>query len=77
MVEHPHVQNIQVTSVRFPPGTKLLVRTFFPLDDEARRRITRTIHKWAGSDVEVLVYCGLQMEVSIENGRQDSKLQLP
>ena len=51
----PHVENVKVTKVQLEPGTRLLVRSVNLLTRDARKRIHKTVQKWAGDHVEVLV----------------------
>ncbi len=58
--------DIQLSKIPLKPGDKLIVRTRTRLEPDVQRRIRRTIQKWAGEGVDVLIYCKLDMEVEIE-----------
>ncbi len=55
---------------RYKPqaGDRVLVRTYSRLDRDQKKKLRRTVQKWVGPDVEILIYCTLDMEISIEKG---------
>lgn len=63
----PRLADVQCSRLTFNPGDRVLVRTHQRLDKDARRKLHRTVQRWAGVDVEVLIYCLLDMEVDIEH----------
>jgi hypothetical protein len=66
MNKTPRLANLECKPFRFLPGDRILVRTNQRLDKDAEKRIRKTIEKWAGVPVEVLIYCILDMEIQIE-----------
>jgi len=72
MVKHrPVLADVKCSAYKFDPGDRILVRVFQNLDEERMKRLRRTVQKWAGPDVEVLIYNSMRMEVSVEqSGKQ-------
>lgn len=62
----PNILNVKCEKVRFRPGDKVLVRCLEPLNKEKRERLFRTVQRWAGPDVGVLVIDLTQVEIEIE-----------
>ena len=62
----PRLADVKCGRIKFDIGDRVLVRTRTRLDKEALRKLRRAIEKWAGSGVEVLIYCPLDMEIEIE-----------
>jgi hypothetical protein len=42
------------------------VHTNYRLDEEAKNKLKKTIIKWAGCDLEILIYSILDMEIEVE-----------
>ncbi len=66
MDKQPRLASVECKPFRFLPGDRILVRTNHRLDDGAKKALRKTIEKWAGVPVEVLIYCILDMEIQIE-----------
>ena len=62
----PRLADVQCTRLQFEPGDRILVKVNHRLDNNAQRRLRNTIQKWAGVEVEVLIICTLDMDISIE-----------
>ena len=62
----PRIANITCSRLQFQPGDRVLVRSFHPLTYDEERRLRRSIIKWAGCEVEALIYCGSEMEITVE-----------
>ena len=60
-----NVQSVSVTPVRLQPGDQVIVRVFQPVGEDELKRIRRTVQKWAGEGVRVLVVDCLKHDVSI------------
>ena len=63
----PKLSDVQCSRVVFQPGDRVLVRVYHNLDWEQERKLRRTIQKWAGVDVEILIINPLEMELKIEH----------
>lgn len=61
--------DVQCTRLQFQPGDRVLVRVRQPLSGEQRRRLQKTVERWAGDCVEVLIVDTSAMEVFVERGR--------
>ena len=66
MGQQPRLADVRCTRIDPNPGDRILVRSRVRLDQEAKVRLRRTIERWAGVGVEVLVYCPLDMEIDFE-----------
>jgi hypothetical protein len=62
----PSIADVRCQKIRFLPGDRVLVRVYAKLDDAQQKKLRQSIEKWAGCPVEVLIYNGLQMEISVE-----------
>lgn len=62
----PRLADVQCSRIKFEPGDRVLVRVYDTLDADQQRRLRRTIQKWAGVEVEVLIVDGRRMEVEVE-----------
>jgi len=65
-VLRPRIADVQCSRLVFRPGDRILVRTTHPLNAEEKRKLRKSILKWAGCDVEVFIYSLLDMEIQIE-----------
>ncbi len=68
MSVRPRLADVSCSKVHFDPGDRIIVRTFHQLNIEEKKKLTKTIQKWAGCEIEVLIYCILDMEMEIERG---------
>lgn len=66
MSERPRLADVHCTPLRFQPGDRILVKVYHRLDPEQVKKLKHTVEKWAGVPVEILVYCGLDMEITVE-----------
>jgi len=69
MAVRPRLADVRCTRLRFEPGDRGLVRVYRKLDGDARKRLRRTVQKWAGADVEVLIYDVTEMDITVEKGK--------
>ena len=65
----PKISDFHCSRIKFSPGDRVLVRTFHELDANQKRQLRHAIEKWAGVDVEVLIYSTADMEITIEKQR--------
>lgn len=63
----PRIADISLTKVQFAPGDRVIVRTHAVLDVEEKKKLARSIKRWAGCDVRVLIYSTAQLDIQIEN----------
>ena len=70
MAETPRVADVHCTRIRFEPGDRILVKVRQRLDKVARQKLHKSISRWAGDGVEVLIV-GPDLEISVENRLQD------
>jgi hypothetical protein len=63
----PKIADVQCRRIQFQPGDRVLVRVYTRLDNDHKKRLRRSIQKWAGCEVEVLIYNGMEMEISVED----------
>ncbi len=62
----PRLANIQCTRLKFEPGDRIIVKSPHRLDPDQVKKLKRSIQKWAGVEVEVLVYCTLDLDITID-----------
>jgi hypothetical protein len=69
--DHPRARLADVKCIpyRFKPGDRVLVNVHRPMDRFDLKKIRRTVERWAGSHVEVLVMDCTQMEMKVEQQR--------
>ncbi len=63
----PRLADVQCTRLKFLPGDRILVRSKHRLDRAAQRKLRRTVERWAGAAVEVLIVCLPDVDVEIEH----------
>lgn len=62
----PRLADVNCTRIAFNPGERILVRLRRPMDLEAKKKLRRSVERWAGGGVEVLIVDPAEMEVEIE-----------
>jgi hypothetical protein len=66
----PKIADVQCSRIQFQSGDRVLVRVYTKLDREQEKKLRRSIQKWAGCEIEVFVYNGLEMDISAETANQ-------
>ncbi len=62
----PRLAEVQCTRLQFQPGDRVMARTIHRLTPEEQKKLRRMIVKWAGVEIEVLIYCMADMEITVE-----------
>ena len=62
----PNLAEVHCSPLRFAPGDRILVRTNARWSEEQKRRFAATLRKWAGCEVEVFIYCVLDMDIKVD-----------
>lgn len=62
----PGIADVQCSRLTFQPGDRIMVRTHSRLDESQKRKLRKSIVKWAGCEVEVFVYSLLDMEIEVD-----------
>ncbi len=62
----PRLAEVQCSRLQFQPGDRVIVRTMHRLTSEEQKKLRRTIVKFAGCEIEVLIYCMADMEITVE-----------
>lgn len=62
----PRLADVKCSKIQFQPGDRILVRVFEPLSKEEMIRLKKTVEKWAGGVVEVLVFNCTKVDVQVE-----------
>ncbi len=65
----PRLADVQCSRMRFEPGDRVLVRVYERIEPDALKKLRRSVERWAGDGVEVLIVNGLEMEVEVERPR--------
>ena len=63
----PRIADVRCQRIVFQPGDRVIVRSYHRLDSPQRKQLERSIKRWAGTDVEVLVYCTQDLDLGIEH----------
>lgn len=58
--------DVQCSRFEFRPGDHIVVRVFWQIDKEQEKKLKRSVEKWAGNQVEVLVINALEMSIHVE-----------
>ena len=60
------IADVKCTRIAFQPGDRVLVKSWHRLDEEAKKKFTKAVKKWAGVEVEVLIICLKDMDLEID-----------
>jgi len=71
----PQLADIKCSRITFQPGDRILVRVYHKFDVAQQERLKKSITKWAGCEVEVLIYDATTMDISVD--KQPSRLVIP
>jgi hypothetical protein len=71
----PQLADIKCSRITFQPGDRILVRVYHKFDDSEKEKLKKSITKWAGCEVEVLIYDATLMDISVD--RDKSRLVIP
>lgn len=66
MAVRPRIADVQCSRLQFQPGDRILVKTTHRLTQDEKKKLRRSVERWAGCAVEVLVYSVLDMEITVE-----------
>ena len=72
----PGIANVQCSRLRFEPGDRVIVRTISRLDNDQKKKLKKSITKWAGAEVEILIVCLLDFDIEVEKKCQKKTLVL-
>jgi len=72
----PRIADVQCERLQFQPGDRILVRSHHRLSYDQEKKMRKSIQKWAGCEVEVLIICLLDMDIDIEKKADYAKLGL-
>ena len=68
MNQRPRIADVQCSKIHFDPGDKILIRTTHRLDHLEKEKLKKSISKWAGCELDIFIYCVLDMDMTIEKG---------
>jgi len=66
MSEVPRLADVQCSRIQFQPGDRIMVQVYQRLTPAEMARLRKTVERWAGNCVEVLVVDRTQIELTIE-----------
>lgn len=66
----PRLAEVSCSRIKFEPGDRILVRTHHKLTQDEQKKLKKSIEKWAGEPIEVLIVNLSDMDISIEHRRQ-------
>lgn len=58
--------DVQCSRFEFKPGDRVVVRVFRPMEKRELDKLKRTVERWAGNCVEVLIVNALEMSIHVE-----------
>ena len=61
----PKLVSIDCSRYAFQPGDKILIRAFGALDPTQKTQIRKTVEKWAGCELDILIIDTTQMEIEV------------
>ena len=61
----PRLADVKCFPIRFQPGDRVLVRVLQSMDQSSLQKLKRTVEKWAGDHVEVLVIDTTRLDLEI------------
>lgn len=61
----PRLADVSCSKIHFDPGDRVLVKVHERLDRESKIRLRKTIERWAGTGIEVLIVELPVMDVEI------------
>jgi hypothetical protein len=64
--QSPGIAQVRCERIQFQPGDRVLACHFGPLDEDQRRKMTKMIRRWAGCEVEVLIYDSSRWDIEVE-----------
>lgn len=62
----PKLAEIRCEKIQFNPGDRILVRVYEKLSNEQDCRLRKTIERWAGTDINILIVCEKEVDFQIE-----------
>ena len=62
----PRLADVQCSRMQFVPGDRILVKVKADLSAEQHRRLRKSVERWAGNCVEVLIVNCLTTEVILD-----------
>ena len=68
ILRHPRakIADVQCTRLDLRPGDRLLVKVYDKLDKDQAAKLRRGIQKWAGKDVEILIYNATALDIEVD-----------
>ena len=66
MSKRPRIADVKCSRIRFEPGDRVIVHVYCEIAADQEKKLRKGIQKWAGADVEVLIYNALKMDVTVE-----------
>ena len=65
----PKIAEVQCQRLKFEPGDRIVVRVNGRLDPDQHKKLVKSIERWAGVSVEILVIDLTMMDIDIEKRR--------
>ena len=73
----PKLSDVQCSRMQFQDGDKVLVRTYTNLSKEQEHKLRKTVEKWAGDGIPVLIINGTMVEVTKLDREEQARLIYP
>lgn len=66
MRQMPKVADVQCSRIKFEPGDRVIVRSHHRLSHEQAAKLRKSLQKWAGCEIEVLIVDLTQYDVEVD-----------
>ena len=63
----PRLADVKCSRIVFQPGDRVLVRCYHKMEPEQRKHLYRSVQRFCGEDVEVLIYNPFDFDLEIEH----------
>ena len=64
----PQIADVQCSRLTFQPGDRIIVRVRVNLDNDQRRKLRKSVQKFAGCEVDELIINELEIDVEVAKG---------
>ena len=71
------LNDVRVGRIKFNPGDRIIVKTTTPLNADQHRKLERSVCKFAGCDVRVLIVNCLEAHLTLHRGDETYNLSDP
>lgn len=73
----PRLADVQCSRLKFEPGDRVIVRVKQRLDRDSFKKLRKSVERWAGDHVEVILIDTTLMEIEVDRATEEKVLFLP